>query len=199
MAEASSSQRPHREERPVVADPGSIGKIVWRVAGIVWACCLCLTLVGCVSAIESVAATSGASRTEGRVVAGRLPDGRWAVELPFPDPNARRSHKRGSGGGAVVRFEVDGQAYEIAARRRWFEAGYPLGDREQVVYHAREPEAGRIDSFSELWLFPTIGLVGLVVVVGGLVVGFVIVWRQMYGRGVAARPPTPEAERAQEA
>jgi hypothetical protein len=58
----------------------------------------------------------------------------------------------------VVTYEVDRRPYELVARvssRPW---DYTIGDTVVVCYHPERPAEGRLDSFGELWLFPTIFL-----------------------------------------
>ena len=52
----------------------------------------------------------------------------------------------------VIRYRVGGQEYLYQA---WVSTtGYQIGQTVTVRYHPDRPGGGRLDTFSELWLFP---------------------------------------------
>ena len=73
----------------------------------------------------------GGGRAPGTIV-GLRPTGR----LPVP----------------VIRYRVGGQEYQCQARvgTSW----YQIGQEVTIRYHPDRPGGGRLDTFSELWVFP---------------------------------------------
>jgi hypothetical protein len=86
--------------------------------------------VGLVFAADSLSAISGAQRTEGEII-GRMRRGR-----------------------PIIRFQVDGQTYEIAGSVGSSGSTYSVGERVTVAYKPDHAEDGRLVSFTELWLIP---------------------------------------------
>jgi hypothetical protein len=95
---------------------------------------------GVVCLVDSWNTVSGADRTAGTVLKFQLATSRTYVP--------------------VAGYEVDGREYEFVARVSSRPRDYTIGDAVVVFYHPDRPAEGRLDSFSELWLFPTI-LLGL--------------------------------------
>ena len=69
----------------------------------------------------------------------------------------------------MIEYRVDGQKYLYNA---WVSTtGYHIGQKVTVRYHPDRPGGGRLDTFSELWLFPLFLLgtgtwIGLAAVLG---------------------------------
>ncbi len=69
----------------------------------------------------------------------------------------------------VIRYRVGGQEYLCQARVGT--SGYQFGQEVTIRYHPDRPGEGRLDTFSELWLFPLFLLgvgtwIGLAIVLG---------------------------------
>jgi hypothetical protein len=111
-------------------DPVSLGFLTFAVA---------ILFYGLVCVVDSWNAVSGANRTTGTVIRLHLA--------------TRRTYA------PVVGYEVDRRPYEIVARLSSRPRDYAIGDAVVVCYHPDRPAEGRLDSFGELWLFPTIFLV----------------------------------------
>jgi hypothetical protein len=111
-------------------DPVSLGFLAFAVA---------ILFYGLVCLVDSWNAASGAYRTTGTVI-GFRPGPRWTYA-------------------PVVSYEVDCELYELVARVSSRPGVYTIGDAVVVCYHPERPAEGRLDSFGELWLFPTIFLV----------------------------------------
>jgi hypothetical protein len=110
---------------------------------------------GVVWLVDSWHAVSGADRTAGTVLRFQL-----ATKRTYAP---------------VVGYEVDGRPYELVARVSSRPRDYTIGDAVVVCYHPECPAEGRLDSFGELWLAPTI-LVCL-----GTILATLGVWIQMLG------------------
>ncbi len=72
------------------------------------------------------------------------------------------------GGRTQFEYVVDGVTH---AGRSWIQSDPPdhsVGDQIRVLYRPENPSTARIDSFVELWLFPTVfPIVGLFSMMGG--------------------------------
>jgi hypothetical protein len=108
-----------------------------------------------VSLVDSWDAVSGADRTAGTVIRFQLATGKTYAP--------------------VVGYEVDGRPYELVARVSLRPRDYTIGDAVVVCYHRERPAEGRLESFGELWLAPTI-LLCL-----GTILATLGVWVQMFG------------------
>lgn len=112
---------------------------------------------------------------------------------------------RGSKGGTMytptVQYRIpapeggSGARFEISGNVRSSGRGYDIGEQVAVLYRPEAPEQGRIDSFVEQWLLPTVfGFFALVF--GGIAGAFLVVeirrlrmyaWLQHSGMTVQAR------------
>jgi hypothetical protein len=86
--------------------------------------------VGLVFAADSWSAVLGAQRTEGEVIG-----------------STRRNRP-------IIRYQVDGQNYQITGWLGSLNATYDVGERATVAYKPDHPQDGRLVSFTELWLIP---------------------------------------------
>lgn len=102
-------------------------------------------LVGVGFACSSISVVSVAKQTEGKVIRNVVG---WE-----------------GGAAAVVEFFLDGQRHEIQSSRYTSPPQFKIGDKVSVLYDPNDPRRCRINSFVDLWLFPTIfGGIGLLVV-----------------------------------
>lgn len=82
-------------------------------------------------------------------------------------------HARGHSGGTVpvVRFDAEGATHQIRGRISTSPSPYRIGGSVVVVYPPGRPQDGRIHSFVEMWLLPTIfGSIGGVLGLSGAAV-----------------------------
>ena len=117
-------------------------------------------------------AQSSSIRVEGRVE--RMQFGRGTASRPAGSfgPGTTRGGFRSGGRGQVpvVRFEVDGESYEVVGKIATQPPAYAVGDRVWVRYRPARPEAAWIDSFVEQYLLPLIfGSIGLVASLIGMI------------------------------
>jgi len=117
-------------------------------------------------------AQSSSIRVEGRVE--RMQFGRGTASrpgAPFGSGTTRDGFRSGGRGQVpVVRFEVNGQSYEVVGKIASTPPAYTVGDRVSVRYPPARPEAAWIDSFVEQYLLPLIfGSIGLVVSLIGMI------------------------------
>jgi hypothetical protein len=66
------------------------------------------------------------------------------------------SSGRKGGSSPVVRYEVDGQSYELQSTVSSSPPAYSVGEKVTVLYHPDNPGGGQIDSFIDRWLFPLV-------------------------------------------
>lgn len=58
----------------------------------------------------------------------------------------------------VIQYVVDGHVYDVNGHTYSSPAEYAIGDQVIVVYEPKSPETGAIQSFSEQWMGPLLGL-----------------------------------------
>ena len=78
----------------------------------------------------------------------------------------------GRGGQApVVRYQVAEQTFEIQSGVSTSPPAYSVGEKVKVLYQAERPDQGRLSSFVENWLFPSVfgGFGILFTLIGGVV------------------------------
>lgn len=58
----------------------------------------------------------------------------------------------------VVRYSVDGKPYELTGNTYSSPAAYQIGEQVTVLYEPESPDVGAVQSLSEQWLGPLLGL-----------------------------------------
>lgn len=102
--------------------------------------------VGVGVGITTVSFVSDAKRADGVVI-----DLAW-----------HSSGKSGMTAAPVVRYDVDGKAYEFTSSMSSKPPAYKVGEQVTVLYDPAEPSEGRLDGFMDLYMFPLIfGILGL--------------------------------------
>jgi hypothetical protein len=146
LASAWERRAAERGSRPVPAS-GSAGPASGLYAAALLLFGVCFTAIGGVMGGFSVVALIGTERCPGTVAS--LTDNSEDSQAPN------------------VRYEAAGQAWVIQGKVRTSPAAYSVGEPVTVAYHPDDPGAGRIDSFTELWLIPLIfGGIGVAALAG---------------------------------
>lgn len=91
--------------------------------------------------------------------------------------------REGRGGRPVVRYVVEGKAYEIEGRTASKAPSHAPGDRVEVLYLPEEPERGRIASFGDRYLITLV--FGLFAAVFGAIAGGLAIARARFVDPVA--------------
>lgn len=65
------------------------------------------------------------------------------------------THESGVTWAPIVKYEVDGKAYTYTSSTSSDPPAYDVGDKVTLLYRAGDPEDAQIDSWSSLWLLPT--------------------------------------------
>jgi hypothetical protein len=171
--DAGSTLAPDSQRRFAEAYEASHRRRAGPVVGLV---CILLGLifltVGLSFGLPNWLAQSSSIRVEGRVESMQF--GRRNSARPggtFGNDATRNGFRSGGRGRVpVVRFEVDGQSYEVVGKIASTPPAYTVGDRVWVRYPPARPEAAWIDSFVEQYLLPLIfGSIGLVVSLIGMI------------------------------
>jgi hypothetical protein len=116
--------------------------VAWRLWWKVWMLGLIAAIGGGISAYTSIQALSGTVAADGTVI------------------GLQRGNSEGTTG-IKVRYEADGKTHEITSDSRW---NYKLGEKVTVRYPSERPHSGSLATFKELWICPSIGFVGLLIV-----------------------------------
>src|SRR4051794_17679025 len=127
----------HRRDPPSATNKSEMWSLYMIELGALGFATLFLGL-GVMTLVTSLNAVFGADRTTGTVI-------------------GFKGYARGDAA-PVIRYQVDGKAYELVARLSSRPRDYSRGDTLKIRYHRERPGEGRLESFGELWLFPLIFL-----------------------------------------
>ena len=106
----------------------TVGLTLFGIGGV-------FVMIGLGLATWSVFSATGKTPTEGTVV---------------------RMERGGKGSKPVVKYEVDGQDYEVRGLLTTSPPAHSVGDKVAVLYQPQTPSEAVIDTFINRWLFPTI-------------------------------------------
>jgi len=97
-----------------------------------------------------------------------------------------RPSRKGTTYAPVFGYEADGQYYENTSSLATSWKSYEIGDEVSVLYSPEDPQSASINSFTSMWLLPTLLFGGgLVFTLGGLGLGAYVAkkagWRLLPG------------------